>query len=118
MGGSKKMNEEELKKDIEELEDNLIKRTGEENINEIIKYLYGEMGETNVIFYLLGQAKSRLEGFQKGKLEQKKEELKFLLEIKGELSSLVATKQLFLSGYNKLIFIQARIKQLQKEIGR
>ena len=57
-------------------------------------------------------------GFQKGKLEQKKEELKFLLEIKGELSSLVATKQLFLSGYNKLIFIQARIKQLQKEIGK
>lgn len=99
------MNEEELKKDIEELEDNLIKRTGEENINEIIKYLYGEMGETNAIFYLLGQAKSRLEGFQKGKLEQKKEDNNILIK------------------YSKLRLYRSKscqllIKQLQKEIGK
>ena len=112
------MNEEELKKYIEELEDNLIKRTGEENINEIIKYLYREMGETNAIFYLLGQAKARLKGFQKVKLEQKKEEL-FYFQRAYLLIPMYKSKGRFYSikSCDKLSkWIEKRIKQLQKEI--
>ena len=46
------------------------------------------------------------EGFQKGKLEQKKEELEFLIELRDN--------DIKFNGSNQ---IYSRIKQLQKEIG-
>jgi hypothetical protein len=123
-GGHPKMNEEELKEEIEEIreeqkilcrrysseeeDDNLIMKDQRrldkgynKRINQILKERsswYNIALEVDEILIIL--LKARLEGFQKGKLEQKKEELEFLKE--RCIYCMIADE---------------RIKQLQKEIG-
>jgi hypothetical protein len=91
------MNEEELKKGCGKETDyfNYI----DCNDNEIF-WKCGEEGEFIKVKVLCPTCQARLEGFQKGKLEQKKEELKFLKE--RCIYCMIADE---------------RIKQLQEEIG-
>ena len=99
IGGENKMNEEywrliQLKKSLEilkEQENGTITRTEIDDMNrniQITKLCYND---------------GYNEGFQKGKLKQKKEELEFLRK--------------WLNGDGALADILKRIKQLKKEIG-
>jgi hypothetical protein len=125
------MNEEELKEEIEEIreeqkilcrrysseeeDDNLIMKDQRrldkgynKRINQILKERsswYNIALEVDEILIIL--LKARLEGFQKGKLEQKKEELRFLNDF--GISS-------FLKYEEDIKKLNNRIKQLQKEI--
>jgi hypothetical protein len=100
------MNEEELKKGCGKETDyfNYI----DCNDNEIF-WKCGEEGEFIKVKVLCPTCQAKLEGFQKGKLEQKKEELELLIKING----------LWFDDEEKgmINIIQKRIKQLQKEIG-
>jgi hypothetical protein len=95
------MNEEELKKKIKELE------------GEYLVFPKGtkELVENRIIHNNINLLKRELEGFQKGKLEQKKEELMFLDDC---FRVYRWEKYIQSDSISKLI---ERIKQLQKEIG-
>lgn len=111
------MNEEELKKGCGKETDyfNYI----DCNDNEIF-WKCGEEGEFIKVKVLCPTCQARLEGFQKGKLEQKREELERVKKLKDKLewylnyqgSSKDIEKYLF--NWLEQIF---EIKQLQKEIG-
>jgi uncharacterized protein YbaR (Trm112 family) len=101
------MNEEELKKGCGK--DLKRKAFGNPSLSLYcgIEVFVSESVGLKVILCPTCQAK--LEGFQKGKLEQKKEELELLIKING----------LWFDDEEKgmINIIQKRIKQLQKEIG-
>ena len=81
-------------------------------INQILKERsswYNIVLEVDEILIIL--LKARLEGFQKGKLEQKKEEISFLLRLSKLLIDAPNFKKVYWEMLNK------EIKQLQKEIG-
>jgi hypothetical protein len=63
--------------------------------------------------FLCDTCQARLEYFQKGKLEQKKEELEWLEDF---MRGFKVDKNGFTDGFNTR-FTDKRIKQLKKEIG-
>jgi hypothetical protein len=93
------MNEEELKKGC-----------GKQQGRGLNFYICGDL----LMNVLCPTCQARLEGFQKGKLEQKKEELDFL-EYFERCSKNIGSIQIIINrlSYN----VEQRIKQLQKEIG-
>ena len=107
------MNEEELKKGC-----------GKRQGRGLNFYICGDL----LMNVLCPTCQARLEGFQKGKLEQKKEELKFLKSIRNNqsigmqenINRLCIPSEKLKQGYTSIelnLYLDERIEQLQKEIG-
>jgi hypothetical protein len=63
--------------------------------------------------FLCPTCQARLEGFQKGKLEQKKEELEFLLDLNLHYTNYIENNVVS----ERIKELDKEIEQLQKEIG-
>ena len=86
------------------------------NDNEIF-WKCGEEGEFIKVKVLCPTCQARLEGFQKGKLEQKKEELNYWDKLEKSFGTSLEFENNYYLKKKDFELIRNRIKQLQKEIG-
>ena len=96
------MNEEELKKGC-----------GKRQGRGLNFYICGDL----LMNVLCPTCQARLEGFQKGKLEQKKEELNYWDKLEKSFGTSLEFENNYYLKKKDFELIRNRIKQLQKEIG-